>query len=420
MSTFSSVAGIGAALATRRNRNKLLKSIAHANEANREIEQVGYLDCDDIVGVIPARATMIVSGNNRSARNGLIVARCRRCGTQSLPTVVLHEGNADLEQALGALGSHVKIVNGANPFYEPLYRLSRAEDCARLVVDAAAHHYPIGPEGGMYIRALALIMQRRSLRPSVRMLACCPHDRVQGIIADIEASGRLSAAEALALRNDATINPPALGAIRLFLDELVSEVDILSQRMHLPHSVSVSDCVSAGGMLVIDVTSFSQTALVSILAADMEQCARRGTDFHVVVDGSSIAANASLINLLDNGSSCFWTLSSPDIQGLLGPDEDVERWFAKSSLSVLFSHNARTSESISKTLGEYDKIELTQSCGSSNSIGQFGYHFGSNDGTSVSSIRERIVRPEYVRSMQQGSFLLIGNEMRTVCEGALA
>ena len=201
---FNTVATLTASAVSRSNRKKALKNIKRINEANRNLLHTGRVTVDQVVPCYYQIGNICLSGGEQEMRNKLIVQSVLQSASVGLPTVVLHEGNHHLESDLARACSsqpYFRIINGNNPFYDPILRLND-DETAMMIVAASNQNNKIDAAGALYLRALTALLRSRGVTPYLRMLASCPHNSIQAVIIHEEQAGHLTPNEATAIRND--------------------------------------------------------------------------------------------------------------------------------------------------------------------------------------------------------------------------
>ena len=418
---FNTVATLTASAVSRSNRKKALKNIKRINEANRNLLYTGRVTVDQVVPCYYQIGNICISGGEQEMRNKLIVQSVLQSASVGMPAVVFHEGNHHLESNLARVCSsqpYFRIINGNNPFYDPILRLND-DETAMMIVAASNQNNKIDAAGALYLRALTALLRSRGVTPYLRMLASCPHNSIQSVIIHEEQAGHLTPNEATAIRNDINAGMASRANIEYFFSQLQAETDIVAWKSHLSRSTSIHECIRAGGTIVIDINSTSKKTQLSLITSEIERCLARGLSFRVILDVASISSSERLSTLLLHSSNDLcWTVSTPDI-GIGTTKYDTSAWLARSHRSIIFSHSFHSAELLSKEFGEYDHIEVTQAHSGNNSIGQFGLHFGANNNVSTAYKRERIIKPEEIAGLHRNEFVLLDNNTASIYKGKL-
>lgn len=421
--SFNTAFALTTALIDRSKKKKTIQRIQKLNESTRNVQRLGHVSCNQLIPSNSQMGNIIISGGTEDHRNKLLVENCRQSVSIGLPTIVIHENNYQLEALLKREFSghcYVRIINPANPYYDPILRLTDTE-IGHFVIGGAPMNHSIPSEGALYVKALVNILRKKNISPYLRMMASCPHNSIQTILVEMEQSGVLSKNEVDSIRNDINIGKTARAEIEYFFQQIEMESAILPGKRDLSKTTSITEAVKNKGILSLDISSTAKKNQLAMIVAEINNCAKLGNPFRMIIDAACIANNSELVDILKNSTSISWTISSSDVHRMLGQkDGELAFWLAISHRAILFAHSIKTSELLSAELGEYEHIDITESATGTNSIGKFGYHFGTNSSFSTSSKRERVVKSEEIANFRENEFLLLDNYTSSVSNGILS
>ncbi len=420
---FNTAFSLVAAVVDHSNRRKAKRRINRLNEQNRNIQLLGSTSPDQIIPCNYQMGNISISGGSEAIRNELIIQNCKQSASVGVPTIILHEGNYLLEQMLQTTFSnhrYLRIINASNPFYDPIFRLNDME-IGHFISDSSPKDHKVDSGGALYVKALSTLLRLRGITPYTRMFAHCPHGSINNMIVKMENSGMLNADEADRLRNEVSLGSKAQAEVEYFFQQLELESPILAWKINLSRCTSISECILRNGIMSIDVASCGRLNQLALISTEIEQCARAGTPFRVIIDAVSFSGSEKLIQALKNSSnSVAWTITSPDINRMLGNAKgELATWLALSHRAVLFSHGIKTCELLSTELGEYEHIDVVESRAGNNNIGRIGYHYGANSSFSTSAKRKRIIQPEEIESLGNNGFIMMDNYTATISKGML-
>ncbi len=420
---FNTAFSLVAAVVGRSNRRKAKRRINKLNEQNRNIQLLGNTSPEQIIPCNYQMGNISISGGSEAIRNELIVQNCKQSVSVGVPTIIIHEGNYLLEQMLQTTFSghrYLRIINSSNPFYDPIFRLSDME-IGHFISDSSPKDHMVDSGGALYVKALAALLRRRGITPYARMFTHCPHSSINNIIVSMESSGALNADEADRLRNEVSMGSKAQADIEYFFQQLELESPILAWKSNLSRCTSISDCILRNGIMAIDIASCGRLNQLALISTEIEHCARASTHFRVIIDAVSFSGSDKLIQTMKNSSAAVaWTITSPDMNRMLGNVQgELAAWMALSHRSVLFSHGIKTCELLSAELGEYEHIDVVESCAGNNNIGRIGYHYGTNSSFSTSAKRRRVIQPEEIESLGTNDFIMLDNYTATISKGTL-
>ena len=422
-SSFNAAFSIAASIMARVNRNKAKRRIKRLNEERKNIFKLGNVYPENIIPNNQKIGNVIISGSTKETRDNLIIQNCRQSVNSRIPVIILHEGNHHLEQMLqSSFYGHrfLRIINATNSYYDPIHRLNDME-IGHFTAESSLGDHKIDSSDVIYIKALCEILRKRGITPYSRMLASCPHGKIPKLTVQMEQSGILSTDEADRLRSELSGGAKAQIEVEVFWQRLELESPILAWKSDLSKCTSISECIQNKGVMAIDIISCGRLSQLAFISTEIEHCARMGIDFRIIVDALSFPENDKLSYALKNSSqSLLWTLSSPDINRLIGNNRgDLSSWLASSHLSIFFSHGIKTSELLSAELGMYEQINIAESNTGNHSYGRMGYHWGSSSSISTSTKRTQIIQPEEIESLGDNSFIMLDNYTATISQGTL-
>jgi len=420
---FNTAFSLVASVVDHSNRRKAKRRINKLNEHNRNIQLMGNISPDQIIPCNFQMGNISISGGTGAVRNELIIQNCKQGTSVGVPTIINNEGNYLLEQMLQTTFSghrYLRIINSSNPFYDPIFRLNDME-IGHFISDSSPKDHKVDSGGALYIKALSTILRRRGITPYTRMFAHCPHGSINNMIVNMENSGVLNADEADRLRNEVSMGSKAQADVEYFFQQLELESPILAWKSNLSRCTSISECILRNGIMAIDVASCGRLNQLALISTEIEQCARTGTPFRMIIDAVSFSSSEKLIQALKNSSnSVAWTIASPDMNRMLGNAQgELATWLALCHRAVLFSHGIKTCELLSAELGEYEHIDVVESRAGNNNIGRIGYHYGANSSFSTSAKRKRVIQPEEIESLGNNGFIMLDNYTATISKGTL-
>lgn len=394
-----------------------LSNIERNNELRRNITRYepsdieGFIERDNQVG------SYVISGgisDNRSKAAASIVA----CSlSQGVPTVVLHEGNVNLqkhvENATSFTGNKVIITNSTS-VYDPFYNRSDQEIC-NLIINSSGNRTLINALGQQYILGIIDFIKSKNIPPYCEMLLTCPHNILFEKLDDAQQKGYLTDQRATSIRNLLMQGQSERNNIQAFFSQLAYQGDgILANKSNRDSSVNVRTAVSHDGLIMIDIGSSTNDILLNLIINEIKEVLSSGKRIMLVLDGISINSNELLANVIKSLSSrCLTTLVSDDVYSMLGADDSLFHSFVGNACKcIVFSHTVGvTCNKWSEVFGYYDVDKVSQNLGSNMNY-QWGYGFGSQYSINVSSNREFIVKPEELSRMTVNEVYVLDRNAR--------
>ena len=420
---FNTAVSLVASMVDHSNRKKARKRIDTINEQSRNVQSIGRTHADQLIPINYQMGNICISGGDENMRNELIVQNCKQSVSVGMPTVIFHEGNYQLEQALqSAFSNHrfLRIINSSNSYYDPIFKMNDME-IGHFVSEASLKEHKVDSAGAMYIKVLATMLRKQGITPYMRMFTNCPHSSINNIILKMEQTGVISANEADRYRNEVSVGSKGQADVEYYFQQLELESPILAWKSNLSRCTSITDCIHRNGIMSIDISSCGRKNQIAMLSTELERCTRSGIPFRIIVDAVSIAGNEKLITVLKNSSNTLaWTLVSQDINRMLGNTQgELSTWLALSHRAILFSHGIKTCEMMSAELGDYEHINVVETHAGNNNIGRIGYHYGANTSFSTSSERKRVIQPEEIESLGYDGFIMLDNYTAMISKGIL-
>ena len=412
-----------ASLISNHNRKKAIQKIKKMNDTNKRIVNVGRVCPDDMLSEQEMVGNVCITGGTEEVRNSLILQNCKQSVANGIPVIVIHEGNYHLEYDVkqAFMGKcYCRSISKSEPFYEPLMRLGDQE-IANTLLEASKEGDEIGTEGALYLKSISCLARKKGITPYTRMLSTFPYSQTQVVISSLESNGSISSVEASMLRNDINSGASERARIDKFFSELINQCEIVAGKGELGRSASISECIRNRGVLVVDVGTCSKKTQLSFIRAELEKCVKMGQPVRVVFDAMTLASSPLMLELLAKTHSSFWwTLSTPDINTLVNAGKNLTTWIALTHKTVIFASSLVTSEALSKELGDFDYIEVTNSHAGGTNFGNFGLHFGVNDTVQTSMKRDMVVKPEDISTLAEGAFYALNNNTSEVAKGVLS
>lgn len=411
-----------ASLISNHNRKKTVNKIKKMNDANKRIVDLGRVYADNILSDHEMIANVCITGGTEEARNNLLLQNCKQSVSNGIPVIIIHEGNYHLDYDVKQTFQgrcYCRSVSKAEPFYEPLMRLSDQE-ISNLLLEASKEGDEIGADGALYLKSISSIARRKGINPYTRMLSTFPYSQVQTVIAGLESKGVINSLDAATLRNDITTGACERSRIDKFFSELINQCDIVAGKGQLARSTSISECIRNRGVLLIDVGTCSKKTQLSFIRAELEKCVKDGKPVRVMIDAMTLANSPMMLELLGKTHATFWwTLSTPDINTLVNAGKNLTSWVALTYKIIMFANSLGTSEALSKELGDYDYVEVTNTHGGGTDFGNFGLHFGATNTVQTSTKREMVVKPEDITTLGDKEFYILNNNTSEIMKGVL-
>ena len=389
-------------------RGGALRKARRENDAARGIVRYGEVPATDLlVGASHA----LVLGADREVRDAALAGFALESASRGVSVVVVSEGGRSIEAALAGAGCPgVALLDASRPSYEPLAGLE-PDAASELLARALSLLPDAPPEGGAYLDALVRVLGRKGLPPFVRLLEECPHNRMHEVIDRLELAGSVDAAEAADLRSSLDVPPACRSFVQGLFRDVVAEGALLADPRAVPASATTSILGRAlartPGTLVLDVGSGQARSLLSLVFAEVGLCLRRLAPVAVVVCARTIAGWESFGRALRGAGQAGWVVATDEALEFFSSEEELRRWVASSDRMLCFSQGHASAELTSPVFGEYDKVDVSFTRSGGGGFGTFGINFSNGRSATRSIKRERVVKPEELRSLARDEFFVL-------------
>lgn len=387
-------------------RGSVLRKARRENDAARGIVAYGEVPSESL---LVGSSRPLVLGAPDEVRAPALCGLIKESVARGSSVVVVAEGARALADDLVSAGCPgVTLADAARPLYEPLAR--RTTDGATELLEESLRLVPNAPqEAGAYAGALVRVLGRRGLPASVRLLAECPHNRLHEVIGRLELSGAIDAAEAADLRACLDVPTACRSFVEGFFREAVSEGALLADPLSTSPTTSVVDAALSPtpGTVVLDVGSGQARALLSLVFAEAQLCARRRAPLTLVVCAGSVADWDALAQPLRSAVGISWAVVTSEALEFFSSEDELRRWVASSSRVLCFAQGHASADLASSVFGEYDKVDVSFTRSGGGGFGTFGVNYTDGRSTTRSVKRERVVRPEELRALGEGEFFVL-------------
>ena len=396
---------------------KFIKSLTmtstdRANEANRGV--IEYEPCD--VGAFYKLGTglknCIVSGGSNQYRVSALVRYAENAINNNLPTIILHEGNKELENqmryAFSSTGKYIEI-NENNPCFEPFYKLN-AMEITNQIFEAAPKEYDIKYSARYYIEGISEILTKKGKNLSFNMFSTCPHHLIFDKVDELRMNGIISDAEEQSIKSKLMMGQGENFKLDTYFSGFKLENDLIlygKNRMSR-RPVNIISAINNKNVVCIDVSSSANKLLINILISQLKLSLTKNFKYLLLIDSISINANEKYADYIKGiTGKVNYMFSSEDFYSMTGGDDKIfSTLVGNSHINIVMSHSsANTAQKWSEVFGMYDKYETSYSkTRGSTRRTPFSILSSPNvqSTVSVNEKREYIVKPEQIARMGVG------------------
>lgn len=387
------------------------KLLADANELNKGIIHYNPCPLSLFFNANEPVDNTVVSGGTNELRCQSVVSIIDNSYKQNLPVIVLHESNRHLENQVDSMfknSRNLSIINDRNPVYEPFWGLKDFE-ISKLIIDSAPKDFDIRHNAKYYLEGMAAFLRAKGIEPYCSMFIKCPHQKLFDIIDNMISDGRMDDNTAQKIKSMLMMGQSENYKIESYFLSLKDQIyGILNRKGDLAYSDSILKAINNPGIILIDITSNTNTLVINLIVNQIKIAMSRGKGMTLITESLSAENNEVLGNLLKMKSDkCKTVVSTRDLYSMCCGDEKMfHTIIGNSSKIVIHSHSSAASAAKwSEVIGYYDKQEASQSSSAGKTYSH-GYSlfpgYNSNNTINYSLKRDYIVKPEEITRMQYG------------------
>lgn len=208
-------------LAARRTK-QTIRNIQKNNELRRNITRYEPSDIEGFIERDIQVGSYVISGgvNDNRARAAASVIACAL--SQGVPTVVLHEGDFQLQNhviSATSFSSNKVIITNSTAVYDPFYNRSNQEIC-NLIINSAGSNIMLNAVAQQYIIGIAEFIKSKNIPPFCDMFVRCPYDQLLDKIDDSQRIGYIDDQKATQIRNQLMQGQSEKANVQSFFSQL--------------------------------------------------------------------------------------------------------------------------------------------------------------------------------------------------------
>lgn len=394
------------------------RNINNANIANRGILEYRPSEIGGFITPYYNIDNIIITGGDRGIRANAITAIAYNSCVNHIPVIVLHESDIELENRLKLTfenTGYLTVINPGNAFYDPFFELGKTEIC-KLIIESIPKDYDLKPNARNYIDGMISYLEALHKKPSLPMMAKCPHVELFNLIDRIISNNKITQEQGNIIKNKLMQGQSEAYKIENYLELLYSHFSSISCNAKNNNVVNLPKAVSDKDILSIDIVSNMNETIVTTIANQIKTLIAKGETITLIIDDISFTNNKVLSELLLGfNSKCKLTISSNDVYALCNADDkNFNTLFGRCHTAVVYSHSSGTSASkISEIIGYYEKTEITQSRSTGSSRSSPFQLFSGSNSTSTTNYnlkREYIVKPEEITRMGRNEVYIVNRD----------
>lgn len=338
-------------------------AIRRRNKKNRNLKEELVHSINEIFSDGLEKNSLISGGNTEIRAEFLYSAISNILNFQGKSVVLLHTGDTDLTSKF-QVHSNNRIVNidSTSPIYDPFYWRSDHE-----IISLIKDSFPQALSGAAieYIQGLLLYIRSAGQKPSLEMLCGCPHTRMVSMVNDKVAKGIFSVDLGDEIIQHLVRGQNDILPLQNYFDSLKNECGSILCTHNLNTCYDVQKSISENKILLIDVQSAVNNALLNLIFSQLRNVLSRTNNVKIIIDDLPISSNESRVQDLLRVTRDNLIITSDDLYTMLsGDDKLFDVLVSRSKLNLILAHsNATSANKWSEKIGCYDKAEIDYSLG---------------------------------------------------------
>ena len=381
-----------------------LRNIQRQNDINKNVIEhrdgpvEAYLNRD-------RSESVLVSGNNKQLRDRICCAAAYNAHALGEAVVILHCGNAELENLLAEAfgdGGGLTLINREHPLYDPFVDRNN-DEIAQLISKTGPWSQEAKTNVMDFVRGLSNYLNARGRTAGVRSFANCPYDDLWNRLDRHEREGTITPEDARIINDELTRGQVERGSVEIYFRNLSMQADsILASKSALRdgEAVNVKRTVERSQVIAFDITPSAADLLLNVILEEIKLSQNASHSFTLILDSISTTASPALETFLRNFSNrCKLVFASDDAYAeTTTTDRLFDSLLARADSVFVTQHDsAETSEKFSNYFGRYQKTEVNNTLTVGNAYSAYDQILPGSNNTQVYSF-QRVDRPRVEES----------------------
>lgn len=357
----------------------------------------------------------LVSGGSAGIRSEVLANLCITASNHNIPTLILHQGDHELEQLLADVYINRPDYLNIGPGNHKLDPFSYTDPAAihKLILDSAPDKFNITADGSEYINSLVSFLVYRGRNVTLQKLVRCPFASMPQILSSQSLLQIIPYNKLQSLQSSIAAGQKESSHIKSYLEELYDECRLLLPPSKTVPSVNLADALLKPGIVSLDVVSDCNNLLLRLLCSQIKMLNKSSIPLLLIVDNLSLSAANGLQELCTMRSDRYYNaISGDDLYAMCRSSKELfNQLLGVSSKWFIFRHNSGSSVvPWSNAFSTYQKVDTTSSYGrnkesSSGVMFPHTFHLGSgggiNHGYSYNNKDEAVLQVEEVQNLSE-------------------
>lgn len=353
---------------------------------------------DYIWGETNTPNSIIVSGGQNKERVCALIPFVYKAQTENIPVIVLHTGNAELEQMIHNHSRTSEFVSRKGVFYD-VFRGMPVDDIAFLLYETMPKDTAT-PAAESLLRSLIEVLLLTDGKITLHNLAAFPLITLKNKIDSMYKGGLLNDDEYAEINHYCMAGSSDTDAVRIFLNRLNRQSEAIYGKP-LSNFSNMKGMLNQKGVIAIDIGNSGNELLVTLVLNHLLLLQGQGKEFAILLDNIPISRHEKISDLLRGHP---YAISSQDlISSLFGGEQRGDDLFSEITgnvnTTVLFRHaSGTTCQKWSEHLGKYRKIRIRYNIAQNNAF----MNTSNSRGLSVDETDEPRIRAETLGKLPDG------------------
>ena len=397
----------GISLISSKLRNRKIRKY---NKQSRGLEQHTSVSVDALFPPQSFQDNILISGGDDNTRLRFSQQILINAHAQNHAVIVLCSGNSSLENII--CHNNIGIIASRQNKIFDAFTSFELHEIYHLVLDVGRAKYNINPAGRYILQIVCELLAAQNMKPYFANFANFNYHKIADEINKCLSIGQITQSKADDLNSLLAMGQSELPKIDTFFYDMNMQMsNIAAISPNSTGGPSILSAIRKKQIYLIDINSSANSMFMDLIASTFAIALSRGYSFAIFIDDVSLTGNDALKNVLHHTSSQNNIISSKDIFTMHNSDEQsFSTVVGLADKTILLSHGSHIScEMWSKYIGEYDKIDTSQSSGG----GWFQssrWGFISNQSQTETMKREQKIKPDEINRLSQSQIFAYDNK----------
>lgn len=361
---------------------------------------------DDIYPISAPVKNIIVSGSFEETRVEFLSRYVVNASNEGFATIILHEGNKLLSNALkSAIGDCYINIDENSPIFEPFEGKSTRDIC-KLINEVATDEYDLKKNCFYHIEALCKLLSFKGIKPTLKAFQTCPHSFMYDKISNMVTNGKISSMDGQELQSKIMMGQSEQYKLETLFNDWYEQSEAIIPKTKGINVYSITKAIKERKIISIDISSNVNVLLINSIIAEITQAISKGNKIVLILDNLTTSGNEKVKKIVSRKTDkCIIAFCGDDLLSICDGDDKLFNTVVGNAeqIAILGHSSGATCTKWAETVGYYEKDEESQSYQNGKMRhSPFLLFPGSNNSTTknYNKKREYIVKPEEINRMR--------------------